>query len=37
MDSFELAKILLGKKSNEGTNEKAKSTVMATGTETSDR
>lgn len=36
MDSFELAKILLGKKSNEGTNEKAKSTVMATGTATSD-
>lgn len=36
MDSFELAKILLGKKSNEGTNEKSKSTVMATGTATSD-
>lgn len=36
MDSFELAKILLGKKSNEGTNEKAKTSVMATGTATSD-
>lgn len=35
MDSFELAKILLGKKNNEGTNEKEKSSVMATGTATS--